>query len=80
MIKTVFFCVALGASVMALAGCAQLRHTVVPTSDDLIIADQKPVGYPRTYIEPYPDFPNFCRNVVEDYVQHEGVDQRLWFK
>jgi hypothetical protein len=79
MTKAVGFCLALGSAALMLGGCAQ-RHMLLSTSDDLIISDQKPDGYPRTYVEPYPGYPDFCRHVVEDYVQHEGVDQRFWFK
>ena len=78
--KTLGFCLAFGIVAVLLGGCAQQRHVLVSTSDDLIIADQKPAGYPHTYVEPYPGHPDFCRRVVEDYVQHEGVEQRLWFK
>lgn len=80
MIRTRGFCFAICAASVMLGGCAQQPHTLVSASDDLIVADQKPSGYPRTHVEPYPGYPDFCRRVVEDYVQHQGVDQRLWFK
>lgn len=76
MIKKWAFILAIAVAMATAGGCAQQSHTLISKGEDLIVADQKPKGYPRTVVEPYPGYPEFCRRVVEDFVQHEGVDRR----
>jgi len=67
-------------SFISLSGCALQRPTLISANEAIIISDQRPAGFPRTFSEPLRGNPGFCRRVTVDYVQHNGLDRRLWFK
>lgn len=65
---------------IAVSGCATHKGTLVSTNPDLLVIGQKPQGYPKTRIEPYPDFPGLCLEVKESWREDSYQGQAIWLK
>jgi len=52
----------------------------VAANPNLIVIGQKPEGYPKTHIEPYPGFSGFCLEVKESWREDSNQGQTIWLK
>ena len=70
------------AAVLALSvvGCATHQKTVISNNPDLLVVGSKPEGYPKTHIEPYPNFPGFCIEAKESWREDNYQGQTIWLK
>lgn len=67
--------------VAALFGCgSQQARLNSEDPDSAVVGDNKPGGYPRTYIRPLPGFPGFCIKVTEDWKSHDYQGQTIWLR
>ena len=73
-----FIVVALAA--LTVVGCATHKETLISNNPDLLVIGQKPEGYPKTHIEPYPGFPDFCLEVKESWREDSYHGQTIWLK
>lgn len=67
-------------AIFTVAGCVSHPSTLVSTNTDLLVVDKKPEGYPRTHMEPYPNFPGFCLEVKESWREDRYQGEVIWLK
>lgn len=67
-------------AVLTVGGCASQIQSVVSTNADLLVVGKQPEGYPRTDIEPYPNFPGFCLEVKESWREDRYQGEVIWLK